>query len=172
MKQLDLFTGKESDYAPKLTQRFSQFETPQDLELLLSRLTVVEVGLFYLGDKIRKKPRNPNYVGLCPFHQEKTPSFYLRPRSNRFMCYGCKEEGGPLLLDYKLGGAIYHNIAQITRIDAFFPSEEQFLDYAISNHLTAHDFGAEGVRAEFIRKLGIQIEKEYSSPYRPRQRRI
>jgi len=32
-------------------------------------------------------------VGLCPFHQEKTPSFFIYPESNSFYCYGCNQGG-------------------------------------------------------------------------------
>src|SRR3989344_2201693 len=122
MKQLDLFTGKESDYIPRLTVYYSQFETPQDLELLLSRLNVVEVGLFYLGDKMKKRPISPNYQGLCPFHKEKTPSFYLKPSKNSFVCYGCNVRGGPLRLDSELGEVLYTTIAQKAKIREVLPS--------------------------------------------------
>lgn len=88
------------------------FNTPEELGSLILKLNVVEVGLFYLGDKIKKRPISPNYQGLCPFHKEKTPSFYLKPNKNRYVCYGCGEGGGPLILDYQLGKKIYANIVQ------------------------------------------------------------
>jgi|SRR3989344_7534269 len=127
MKQLDLFTRKESDYIPKLRVYYSQFETPQDLELLLSRLNIVEVGLFHLGDKMKKRPISPNYQGLCPFHKERTPSFYLKPGKNSFVCYGCKERGGPLTLDYKLGAKIYTSIIQKAGIENVLGIEKPHL---------------------------------------------
>src|SRR5579864_5245163 len=34
-----------------------------------------------------------NYCGLCPFHAEKTPSFYVRPQSQSWHCYGCGKWG-------------------------------------------------------------------------------
>jgi len=114
MKQLDLFTGKESDYVPAFTQDFSRFETPQDLEFSLSRLNIVEVGLFYLGDKMKKRPISPNYQALCPFHKEKTPSFYLKPQKNMYICYGCNKKGGPLSLDHHLGGILNDAILERT----------------------------------------------------------
>ena len=39
------------------------------------------------------KRRGRNLVGLCPFHGEKTPSFYLYPENNSFYCFGCGAGG-------------------------------------------------------------------------------
>jgi DNA primase len=39
------------------------------------------------------KKRGRRFVGLCPFHKEKTPSFHVNPDSGLFHCFGCKESG-------------------------------------------------------------------------------
>ncbi len=39
------------------------------------------------------KPRGRMMVGLCPFHQEKTPSFTVYPETQHYHCYGCKQSG-------------------------------------------------------------------------------
>lgn len=43
------------------------------------------------GIKLRKK--GANYVGLCPFHEEKTPSFTVNPKTNLYHCFGCNAGG-------------------------------------------------------------------------------
>jgi DNA primase len=39
------------------------------------------------------KKRGRRFLGLCPFHQEKTPSFHVNPDSGLYYCFGCKETG-------------------------------------------------------------------------------
>ncbi len=39
------------------------------------------------------KPAGQNYKALCPFHTEKTPSFFVKPESDSFACYGCNKFG-------------------------------------------------------------------------------
>lgn len=43
------------------------------------------------GVKLRKK--GANYVGLCPFHKEKTPSFTVNPKTSLYHCFGCNAGG-------------------------------------------------------------------------------
>src|SRR5690606_28466291 len=40
--------------------------------------------------------KGKNYMGLCPFHDEKTPSFSVTPEKNIAFCFGCKKGGGPI----------------------------------------------------------------------------
>jgi len=51
--------------------------------------SIVEVASSFL--KLRRSGRN--YVALCPFHQEKHPSFYIYPETNSFYCFGCLKGG-------------------------------------------------------------------------------
>ncbi|MDO8656803.1 MAG: CHC2 zinc finger domain-containing protein [Nanoarchaeota archaeon] len=98
MKQYDLLTRKESALIVNESLVIPSINSPSDLEKFLSELNVVQVGVHFLGDKVQRRPVSSNYRGLCPFHYEKTPSFYLKPKPNYFACYGCQEVGGPLAL--------------------------------------------------------------------------
>jgi DNA primase len=47
-----------------------------------------------VGDYIRLEKRGGRYWGLCPFHNEKTPSFTVDPERKMYYCFGCHEGGG------------------------------------------------------------------------------
>ena len=46
-----------------------------------------------IGDFVSLKKRGANHIGCCPFHNEKTPSFYVSPAKGIFKCFGCGEAG-------------------------------------------------------------------------------
>ena len=49
-----------------------------------------------VGDYVELKKRGVNLIGLCPFHNEKTPSFTVSPAKNIYKCFGCGQGGGPI----------------------------------------------------------------------------
>ena len=46
-----------------------------------------------VGDFVTLKKRGANYLGLCPFHNEKTPSFNVSPVRGIYKCFGCGKGG-------------------------------------------------------------------------------
>lgn len=49
-----------------------------------------------VSDYISLRKRGSNLIGLCPFHNEKTPSFNVNPARNIFKCFGCGKGGSPV----------------------------------------------------------------------------
>jgi len=49
-----------------------------------------------VSDFITLRKRGANYVGLCPFHDDHTPSFYVSPAKNICKCFACGEGGAPV----------------------------------------------------------------------------
>ncbi len=59
------------------------------IEQIKDRLDIVDI----IGEKVTLKKTGRSYKGLCPFHQEKTPSFVVFPESQHFHCFGCGKSG-------------------------------------------------------------------------------
>src|SRR5881394_98903 len=59
---------------------------PQDLiDRIRDATDIVE----YIGGFVKLRKRGKNYLGLCPFHQEKTPSFNVSADRQTYHCFGC-----------------------------------------------------------------------------------
>ena len=56
------------------------------------RVNIVDVVSQY----VRLKKKGKNYFGLCPFHNEKTPSFSVSPEKNIYHCFGCGKGGNAI----------------------------------------------------------------------------
>ena len=65
--------------------RFGQSE----IEEVRTRADIVEV----IGTQVRLRRAGRNFVGLCPFHNEKTPSFSVNQERGLFHCFGCGAGG-------------------------------------------------------------------------------
>ena len=59
------------------------------IEELTRRTDIVEL----VGSYVQLKRKGRLYGGLCPFHSEKTPSFYVYPDTQSFYCFGCQAAG-------------------------------------------------------------------------------
>lgn len=62
----------------------------EDIEAVRERADIVKVVGEYLS---LKKAGHDSYVGLCPFHQEKSPSFSVSPAKGVYYCFGCQAGG-------------------------------------------------------------------------------
>ncbi|MBL0129167.1 MAG: DNA primase [Flavobacteriales bacterium] len=63
--------------------------TPQAIQSVKDAMRVEEV----VGEFVSLKRKGPRYLGLCPFHNEKTPSFNVSPNLGIYKCFGCGEAG-------------------------------------------------------------------------------
>ncbi|MDN6179497.1 MAG: DNA primase [Halomonas subglaciescola] len=77
--------------AGQIPQRF--------IDDLLARVDVVEI----VGARVQLKKAGRNHSGLCPFHQEKTPSFTVSADKQFYHCFGCGANGNALrfLMEYE-----------------------------------------------------------------------
>ena len=64
---------------------------------------IVEV----VGEHVTLQKRGANYLGLCPFHSEKTPSFSVNQTRQFYHCFGCKESGDVLSFMMKINNMTF-----------------------------------------------------------------
>jgi len=66
--------------------------SPQTIQQIQSRIDIIEI----IGGFVKLKKRGANYLGLCPFHNEKTPSFTVSPSKEIYKCFGCGKSGNTI----------------------------------------------------------------------------
>jgi DNA primase len=66
--------------------------TPQTIQQITSRIDIIDV----VGEFVKLKKRGTNYLGNCPFHNEKTPSFTVSPAKEIYKCFGCGKSGNTI----------------------------------------------------------------------------
>jgi DNA primase len=62
------------------------------IQQILSRIDIIDV----VGGFVKLKKRGSNYLGLCPFHNERTPSFTVSPSKEIYKCFGCGKSGNTI----------------------------------------------------------------------------
>jgi DNA primase len=62
------------------------------IQQILQRTDIIEI----VGGFVKLKKRGANYLGLCPFHNEKTPSFTVSPSKEIYKCFGCGKSGNTI----------------------------------------------------------------------------
>lgn len=66
--------------------------TPTTIEQIKNHIDIIDV----VGEYVKLKKRGANYLGLCPFHNEKTPSFTVSPAKELYKCFGCGKSGNTI----------------------------------------------------------------------------
>ena len=66
--------------------------TPQTIQQITSRIDIIDV----VGEFVKLKKRGTNYLGNCPFHNEKSPSFTVSPAKEIYKCFGCGKSGNTI----------------------------------------------------------------------------
>ncbi len=161
---------------------------PITISKIFDAAQIVEV----VNDFVNLKRRGANYLGLCPFHNEKTPSFTVSPSKGIFKCFGCGKGGNAVnfimehehlsypealrFLAKKYGIAIEER--ELTDDEKRLSSEKDSL-LIVSNY--AADFFAENLFAtdegvdiglSYFRERGFNesIIKEFKLGYSPETR--
>ncbi len=150
------------------------------------KLNIVDVVQEYVPS-LKRSGRN--FFGLCPFHQEKTPSFSVNPELNIFKCFGCGEGGDILTFIEKIEGVDFSKALELAAKKAGVtlkkfdtPQARKFREKkqrALEAHrlaaeyyhyiLTEHETGKVGLSyATKARKIEIEQIEKFKLGYAPK----
>lgn len=79
---------------------------PQTIEDVKQKVDIVDV----IGEVVLLKKKGKDYQGLCPFHQEKSPSFTVSPAKQMYYCFGCGAGGNVYRFLMELGKASFQDV--------------------------------------------------------------
>ncbi|HET7876470.1 MAG TPA: DNA primase, partial [Methylomirabilota bacterium] len=100
------------------------------------RLNLVDV----VQQHVRLRKQGREHVGLCPFHQEKTPSFSVNEQKQSWYCFGCQK-----------GGDLFDFVEQVEKVD--FPGALRILAEMAGVELPERDGGRGQERAQLRRRV-------------------
>ncbi|MBE9089802.1 DNA primase [Microcystis aeruginosa LEGE 11464] len=72
---------------------------PDTIEEVKQRIDIVDL----ISERVVLKKRGREYVGLCPFHEEKSPSFTVSPAKQMYYCFGCGAGGNGIKFFMEVG---------------------------------------------------------------------
>jgi len=149
------------------------------IEELRHRADIVEI----IGEQVALRKKGQNYTGLCPFHQEKTPSFVVSPGKQIYHCFGCGKGGNVFSFLMEREGLTFHETVEklAARYGMALPEREmnpaqqrqaartkrfrQINQWAMEffQHCLASDegeaarayFGSRGLDADVIQRFGL-----------------
>ena len=95
---------------------------PQEyIQEVVARNDITEV----IGQYVQLRHRGRTYTGLCPFHNEKTPSFTVYPDTQSFYCFGCGAGGDAITFTKKINSIDYPEAVKLLAARAGMPEPEE-----------------------------------------------
>ena len=91
------------------------------IEELTRRTDIVEM----VGSYVQLKRKGRLYGGLCPFHSEKSPSFYVYPDTQSFYCFGCGAGGDAITFAKKINSIDYPEAVKMLAARAGMPEPQE-----------------------------------------------
>lgn len=137
----------------------------ETISLIKSKAVIQEV----IEDFVTLSKKGVNLIGLCPFHKEKTPSFYVSPSKQICKCFGCGK-GGDALFFLMNGQSMSYPAALIHLANKYnIPIEEESKNYILPEWKNKTDlpapivkwFESRGIRQNTLTKAQISFDEVY-----------
>lgn len=145
---------------------------PDTIEEVKQRVDIVDV----IADYVVLKKRGKDYLGLCPFHNEKTPSFSVSPSKQMYYCFGCGEGGNAFKFLMELGKQSFSEVVfELARtyqvpIKTLEPEQKQELQRELSLREQLYEILA--VSTRFYQHALSQPQGENALTYLKTQRHL
>ena len=120
----------------------------ETLQQVLAATDIVDL----IGRVVKLRRSGTNYVGLCPFHQEKSPSFNVNPARNTYHCFGCQAGGNAFRFVMEHDGLTFVEAVKRLAEGAGIRIEEEVFD-------------ANAERAAKERQALLKVHKEIAEWY-------
>jgi DNA primase len=79
---------------------------PETIDEVKQRADIVDV----ISERVVLRKQGKNYIGLCPFHEEKTPSFSVSSSKQMYYCFGCQAGGNSITFLMELGKRSFSDV--------------------------------------------------------------
>ena len=129
----------------------------QTIERIQDTAQIVDV----VSDFVTLRRRGVNFVGLCPFHDDRTPSFYVSPAKNICKCFACGEGGSSVHFIMKHEQLSYYEALKflakkynIEVVEKELTSEEKQAQGDLYSMVILNEFA----RDSFVKKLHVDPE--------------
>jgi DNA primase len=98
--------------------------SPKTISAIRERVEIVSI----ISETVKLTRKGRSFLGLCPFHREKSPSFSVNPEKGFFYCFGCKEKGTAFDFLMKVEGLSFPEAARRLAEHAGIEIEETATD--------------------------------------------
>ncbi len=118
-----------------------------------------------IGDVVTLKKTGKNFLGHCPFHQEKTPSFTVNPEMQIYKCFGCNEGGNVFSFIMKEQNISFmdalRQLAQRAGITLPRPKEDEVETKQVENLYAVNEFAAKFYNRNLFESKGGKKALDY-----------
>ena len=98
--------------------------SPDTIDRIRERTSLVRV----VGETLKLERRGRSYVGLCPFHKEKSPSFHVNDERGFFHCFGCHAAGDVFKFVQETSGLSFVEVVRLLGEKAGIQFEDDLTD--------------------------------------------
>ena len=123
------------------------------VEEVRSRADIVDV----IGEMVPLKKSGKDFKACCPFHDERTPSFYVVPGKNFYKCFGCGESGDVFAFVMKKLGMDFVEAVKYVAVRSGVEIHEVSRGQEIEDPLRAH-YEANAFARDFYRRMLVDPE--------------